>query len=490
MSADRLIPRPQNVVPQQGERFTVDGNVVIVNEGGPAISGLAKLCEAELTTMVGTEIQLVESEEHVEARRPIRLILNDHPSLPQGKEAYVITASANEVSLLARKPKGLRDALITLLRLVQFDAEGTAYVDPVIIEDAPRFGWRGLSLDVARSFYPVDEVKEVIDLMFAYKMNVLHLHLSDDQGWRLEIPSRPELTEISGKTAVAGGRAGHYTIDDYKGLVDYAAARGVEIVPEFDTPGHVNAATHAHADLNPDGQATDSYDGIEVGFSRLHGDLPETSQFLEDVFSAAAQVTPGKYIHVGGDEVYRMEKDEYTALLNDAAEQVHRSGKSVIAWQEAASPENSPVDIIQFWLPSENRADVVRAARAGTKVVMSPSNRAYLDMKYDQSTEHGATWAGLIELDQAYGWDPSTQIRGVPEESVKGVEAAVWTEKIHDLDALMYMLLPRLPAIAEVGWSAQEDREFRDFAKRIAGDSPWWDDRKWSWHQSPGVDWN
>jgi hexosaminidase len=329
----------------------------------------------------------------------------------------------------------------------------------------------------------------VIALMSHYKLNVLHLHLTDDQGWRLHVRSRPELTRRSSASAVGGDRGGFYSADDYADVVAYAAARGVRVVPEIDVPGHVNAATHAYGELNPDGQPTDEYTGIEVGFSRLHADLPATRPFLDAVFADVAAMTPGEYVHIGGDEVLTMDPDEYARLVGMAAAAVRAAGKKVIGWQEIAHAPVEPGTLVQFWDPRADAAAFVEAARAGARFVMSPGSHAYLDMKYDASTELGLEWAGHIELRDAYDWEPTALVDGLPAEAVVGVEAAIWTETLRDLHALTTMLLPRLAAVAEVAWTGAADRSFDDFRERVASHARLWDRLGLGWYPSPQVDW-
>lgn len=408
----------------------------------------------------------------------IRLELSDDPSLPAGEEAYRLLVTAEEAALTARTPVGLARAAAAFVQLI--DGE-MAQVPAVLIEDAPRFPWRGLSLDVARSFFPVSEIEVVIDLLFRYRFNTLHLHLTDDQGWRLEIPSRPRLTEISGRTAVKGGRSGHYSLKDLERIASYARARGIRIVLEIDVPGHTNAATHAYGDLNPSGAPTEAYDGIEVGFSRLHADLPATEAFLADVYGAAAELTEGDYVHIGGDEALEMGLTEYLRLVEAAAGAVHRAGKRIIGWQEIAGADLEPGSVIQFWDPRRDASPLVEAASRGALLLMSPADRVYLDMKYDAATMPGQDWAGYVTLRDSYDWEPLAQIPDVLPDSIVGIEAGMWTEAVHSLDELTYMLLPRLAAVGEVAWTAAEHRDWEGFKSRIEAESQWWSEQGLAW---------
>ena len=186
------------------------------------------------------------------------------------------------------------------------------------------------------------------------------------------------------------------------------------MVPEIDVPGHVNAATHAYRELTPTGEPTDAYTGIEVGFSRLHADLPATGEFLTDVFADVAAMTPGEYVHIGGDEVLTMEADEYATLVAAASAAVRAAGKKVVGWQEIAHTPLEPGTVVQYWDTRVDPAPFVAAARAGAQLLMSPGSKAYLDMKYDATTELGLEWAGHIELRDAYELGAVDPHRGRP----------------------------------------------------------------------------
>lgn len=421
-------------------------------------------------------------------RAAIRFVVVEGGPADSTNEAYQIEISELEAVVTAHSGRGVARAAATLAQLLTV-TDGSAMLPQGVIRDEPRFSWRGLSLDVARSFYPVPEVKAVIDLCYLYKLNVLHLHLTDDQGWRLEIPSRPELTEISGATSSDGGRAGFYTVEDFANLQEYAHARGITVVPEIDLPGHTNAATHAIGELNPSGEPTAAYGGMKVGFSMLHPGLEATEPFVRDVITSVASQTQGDYVHFGGDEPLDMDPQDYRDLVTQIYEVVAETGKNPVGWQEAAAAPLPAQMIYQFWDPRLSRDDVETAVAAGAKVILSPGDRTYLDMKYDASTSIGQDWAALIELGDSYEWDPASHVKGVKEADVVGVEAAVWTETIHSFEDLTYMLLPRLAAVAEVGWSPQTLRDWDSFAQRIATQSPVWERFGVRWHASPAVNW-
>lgn len=402
------------------------------------------------------------------------------------REAYTLAAGASGVRLAASTVEGLHRAAATLRQLIERGPEG-ALVPAVQIVDAPRYTWRGLSVDVARHFLPVADLEAVVDLLAAYKLNVLHVHLTDDQGWRLDVPSRPELVARSSAGGVGGDPGGAYSAGDWARLVAHAGARGVTVLPEIDVPGHVNAALHAVPALNPGAVAPAPYEGVEVGFSSLSSALPETVPFLADVFRDAAALTPGTHLHLGGDEAHHTPPDEYVRLVGAAIDAVRATGRTAVGWQEIAAAPLPPGTVVQLWDMRADPAPVVAAARAGARVLLSPADRVYLDMAYEPGHPLGQDWAGCIELRDSYEWDPERAVPGLDPAAVVGVEAAIWTETLRTRDDVTSMLLPRLAAVAEVAWSAAGDWEA--FRERVASHAAAWDRAGLAWHASPQVDW-
>ncbi|WP_448631410.1 family 20 glycosylhydrolase [Cellulomonas soli] len=314
-------------------------------------------------------------------------------------------------------------------------------------------------------------------------------------------PSRPLLTQRSSGSAVGGGPGGFLTAAQFAELVAYAQVRGITVVPEIDVPGHVNAALHAYGELVPDGRAPEPYTGTQVGFSRLHDAVPATAAFLADVLGGVASMTPGPWVHIGGDEALALDREEYVALVRRAADVVRAHGKGVVGWQEIAHAGLGEDTVVQYWDDragaQADRDALVAAARAGARVLMSPGQHTYLDMVYDTATRLGdpegpalgQDWAGPVELRDAYEWEPSTLVPGLPPEQVIGVEAALWTETLATLPGLTQMLLPRLAAVAEVAWTAPDRRDWAGFRQRVAGQGTFWDRLGVSWYPSPQVDW-
>jgi len=333
------------------------------------------------------------------------------------------------------------------------------------ITDYPVYSYRGAMLDVSRHFFGVSDVERVIEYLAYYKMNTLQLHLSDDQGWRIEIKSWPELAKHGGSTQVGGGNGGYYTQEQYSAIVQFAKDRYITIVPEIDMPGHTNAALSSYAELNCSGKATDLYTGIEVRFSTLCTNLDITYKFIDDVVRELAALTPGPYIHIGGDESHSTKREDYIPFINKVQDIVLAHGRKVLGWDDIAIATLKPNVVAQHWASVKN-ANL--AVGQGAKILMSPAVKAYLDMQYDKTTKLGLHWAAYIEVDSAYIWDPVKYIPGVSKENILGVEAALWTETITNLKDMEYMIFPRFPGFAEIGWTSASDRNWDEYKFRLA----------------------
>ena len=412
-----------------------------------------------------------------------------------GSQGYRLTVSGNRVLIEARQAAGLFAGVQTLLLLlppaVQSPtvASGPWTVPGGTIVDYPRFAYRGAMLDVARHFFGVGQVERYVDEIAHFKINYLHLHLSDDQGWRIAINGWPDLTTRGGSTEVGGGAGGYYTQADYSAIVEYAAARYITVIPEIDMPGHTNAALASYVHLNCKGQTSKPYTGIEVGFSSLCVPLDLTYAFIDTVIGQLAALTPGPYIHIGGDESSATPAADYASFIDRAQRIVQAHGKTVIGWHNIAGASLLSSTIAEFWDTAPTNAPLAAAVGAGTTVIMSPANHTYLDMKYTDRTDLGQTWAGLDDVDTAYGWDPGTYLPGVPASSVLGVEAPLWTETIVTSADIDYMAFPRLPAIAELGWSPWSTHDQTAFEARLGSLGPRWRIMGINYYHSAQVPW-
>jgi hexosaminidase len=429
-------------------------------------------------------------------------------------EEYLLDVAASAVQLRAGTPEGLFRGVQTLRQLLPAKVEhDTVQAGPwelpgVHIADEPRYEWRGAHLDVARHFLTVEEVKRYIDLLTLYKVNRFHMHLSDDQGWRIQIDSWPDLTLIGGASEVGGGPGGYYTKDDYREIVEYAADRFIMVIPEIDMPGHTDAAETSYPVLNscrPDNLPSHRllegwedepyYTDIGVGFSALCVDDPVTYEFVDDVVRELAAMTPGPYIHVGGDEAHQTSDEDYVMFMNRVRDIVAAHGKTLMGWAEVAQANPLPGSIAQNWTPdsgNEPGGDLARMAVAkNMKVVMSPANRVYLDMKYAPGVppDLGLSWAGFVEVRQSYDWNPGAHLTGVTDTHVIGVEAPLWSETVTNIDEAELLAYPRMAGAAEIGWTPQSGRVWEKYRVRLAAQAERWDILDVDFYRSPQVPW-
>lgn len=496
MPRHAVIPAPVSLQPGMGAPFVVDSlTPVIVRVAGsvtPSGRTEAERIGAQMRLLLGggtrPAARVVGTTEPV----PIRaVVLELDPARPGAVEgAYELAASADGIIIASANPAGLFYGMQTLRQLLPVAIEHPAayrrrlQVAPVRVVDAPRYSWRGGMLDVSRHFLTVDDVKRFIDNYALYKINRLHLHLSDDQGWRVAIDSWPNLARHGGSTEVGGGPGGYYTQDQLRELVAYARARYIEIVPEIDVPGHTNAALASYPELNCDGVAPPLYTGIRVGFSALCVTSDATYRFLDDVVREIGAIT-GPWFHIGGDEVERLTHQQYLEFIRRAQEIVRRYGKTMLGWGEIAPAALDASTIVQHW---RRDSSFVHAARGG-KVLLSPSPRTYLDMKYDSSTVLGLQWAARIEVRDAYDWDPSTYLQNVPASAILGVEAPLWSETLDKAADFEFMAFPRMAAVAEIGWTPQAQRSWDDFRLRLAAHGPRLAALGVNFYRSPQVPW-
>ncbi len=466
-----VVPKPVAATPGTGAFVVRDSATVSVSPSTPETRRIAMA----LAGILGVKVAGAPAPISLELGGPARL----------GDEGYELTVAPSGVKLVAHAPAGLFYGVQTVRQLL-----GGRRIPAVRIRDRPRFGWRGAMLDVARHFRPARDVKRFVDLMALYKLNRLHLHLSDDQGWRIAISSWPRLATHGGSTQVGGGKGGYYTGREYSDIVRYAAARYVQVVPEIDMPGHVHAALSSYPKLACDGKATPLYTGIEVGFSSLCVDKPLTYDFVSDVVGELARLTPGPFIHIGGDEAAATKPADYVKFVRRVQEIVRSHGKRMIGWEEIGRVELYRSTVVQHWNIDAGRSALsARAAARGVKVIMSPADHAYLDMKYAESTQLGLKWAGYTSVRDAYAWEPVRQVPGVGAASVLGVEAPLWSETVQSMADAEYLAFPRLIGVAEIGWSPMRGRSWADYRTRLGAQGPLLRALGVNFYRSPEVPW-
>ena len=419
---------------------------------------------------ISPSVVLCTEEEFEAAVAPCEL-----PAGWQRSEAYLLNLSNGAAQVSAISELGLSRGLRRLNTL----AIANHHHEPVAVKifDYPAYKHRGLHIDVSRHFFGVPTIVRVMDAMSELGLNILHLHLSDDQGWRIEIPQFPELIERSSDCAVGGEEGGYYSLEDYQTLVEEARSRMIAIIPEIDIPGHVNAALHAIEGLNPDGVCPPLYEGTEVGFSTLSTKAPATQAFLEAVVQTLAPFSPAG-IHIGGDESFSTAEGDYPIIVGSQIERIHALGKRTLAWEEAADLLGEG-DLVQVWHDDLEGDSIARAVARGVRAIMSPGPKAYFDMKEYPEQKLGITWAGILPLQNAWDWDPEKICEGVDREGIEGVEACLWSETLRREKDVWEMLLPRLAGLAEVAWAGGPVGSWEDFLERLAGLEGLWRGRGW-----------
>ncbi|WP_085369895.1 family 20 glycosylhydrolase [Leifsonia sp. NCR5] len=493
-SALALVPQPVSVSRGSGAPFAVTAGTVIVASG----SGTAPATQLATVLRRSTGFALPVVASSTASSKITVVVAAGNAPAGQPAEGYTLAATSAGVTIGADTAAGALNGVQTLRQLLPPEIEApsvrtaTWTVPPVTISDYPRFAYRGLEVDVARSFYTVAEVKRLIDHASQFKINRLHLHLSDDQGWRIAMTnpaSNPSgidytaLTRVSGATAVQfdgtaatgsnPGTPGYYTAADYQSIVAYAGQNGMVVVPELDMPGHTGAALHAIPQLNGGGSMPALTAGqtvlpVNTGNTSLGNANPATDEFIGQVLSQLAAMTPGPYLHVGGDEA-PTPAAAYVDLVDTETSTATSLGKTPIVWNEASATNLPTGSIIQLWTGNGATASTAVAQR-GAKVIMSPASKTYYPQKQDSRQPLGATWAcgGPCTLQNAYSWNPATFVSGIGEASVLGVEGAFWGEFIRGADQAEYYSFPRMLATAEVGWTPQTARDQADFLARVS----------------------
>lgn len=490
-----LIPAPASVRVMEDSGFVVTRAAAIGVAAGPGDAAAAMGVADQLARLIGntraTTPEILPPDHPGADAADIVLALDPAALERFGPEGYALEVSGAGVRIQAAEPAGLFYGTQTLRQLLppRVEYEAALHRDlplPAVgVDDRPRFGWRGAMLDVSRHFFGVADVKRFIDLLALHKLNRLHLHLADDQGWRIEIPGWPRLTEHGGSTQVGGGPGGFYTGADYTEIVRYAAERFITVVPEIDMPGHTNAALASYAELNCDGEAPPLYTGTRVGFSALCVEKEITYEFVDAVVARLAELTPGPWIHVGGDEVEELTQEQYNAFVERVEEIVHRHGKRMAGWAEIGAARVAPTTMIQHWRGS----GAGLADAAAGQVILSPATHVYLDIQYHEGSPIGLSWPGRTPLRVAYEWEPAELIPGMPVAAIAGIEGPLWTETAGTMADIEFLAFPRLAAVAELAWSPSAALDWEDFRDRLGRHGLRWTALGVNFYRAPEVEW-
>lgn len=488
LAGESIIPRPVSVT-ATGEAFRLNSKTaILVDAGSDELLKTGRYLAEKLNARTGLAIAVNEAQSEPPRGSILLTLSGGDQSL--GEEGYTISITRQQLKLTAATPSGIFRGIQTIRQIAKRDTlsgKKELFIIPTgTISDKPEYSFRSMMLDVSRHFFSVEDVKQVIEYLAFYKINTLHLHLSDDQGWRIEIKSWPNLTAHGGSTQVGGGKGGFYTQEQYSDIVKFAADRYITIVPEIDMPGHTNGALSSYPELNCDGKAPDLYTGTDVGFSSLCTKKEITYQFIDDVVREISALSPGPFFHIGGDESHSTKLEDYIPFINRVQDIVAKYGKRVIGWDEIALATLKPNSVAQCWANEENAR---KAVAQGARVLMSPAKKTYIDMQYDRTTPIGLHWAAYIEVDDNYNWDPATYIPGVGKDNIIGIEAPMWTETITKLDDIEYMMFPRLPGVAEIGWTPAAQRNWDEYKFRLAQHAKFFEEMGINYYKSPRVPW-
>lgn len=506
-----IIPAPVSLTAGEGQFELTEAVVIKVPAGQPKVNDIANYLVNKLHPATGFKLKYSES-----AGDPnIEMILNEKRDAVIGKEGYELKTTADKVVIKANEAAGLFYGVQTLLQLLPAEIEsdtleiGVDWLIPAVeITDYPRFGWRGTMLDVSRHFFSKEYVKEFIDQIARYKYNRFHWHLTDDNGWRIEIKSLPKLTEVGAyrvprfgtwntheppKPGEPATDNGFYTQEDIKEIVQYAKERFIEILPEIDVPGHSMAAVAAYPELsctqdtsirvNPGSKFVTWHGNGEFTMhedNTLNPSSEKVYEFLDKVFTEVAALFPYDYIHMGGDECYKgywkedagcqalMEKmnmqhiDELQGYFNKRVNEIINSkGKKMIGWDEILEGGLAPGATVMSWRGMKGG---IEAAHQKAQVIMTPSPMCYLDLYQGDPAIEPPTYS-MARLQDSYGWDPIP--KGVDPSYILGGQGNLWTEQIATPPQAEYMAYPRVFALSEVYWSPKEKKNWPHFVKRV-----------------------
>jgi len=499
-----IIPAPLSIVKKEGV-FVLDKTVAIISNE-PQNAKTADLLHAFIVSKGGFALR--EAKTITPGQKAIVLTSKDAGSM--GKEGYAIQISTNEIKLNGTGV-GLFYAVQSFMQMMPAKKQDKIILPAVVITDEPRFKYRGTHLDVARHFFPISFVKKYIDLLATYKMNNFHWHLTDDQGWRIEIKKYPKLTSIGGSrngTIVGnypgtGGTdnepyKGYYTQEEVKQVVAYAATKYINVVPEIEMPGHASAAIAAYPELScfPDRDTpikegapwSGSRKGKQVQqtwgvFDDVFVPTENTFKFLENVMDEVLPLFPSKYIHIGGDECpkeYWKEsafcqqfikdnnlKDEHglqSYFIQRMEKYINGKGRSIIGWDEILEGGLAPNATVMSWRGEKGGID---AAQQNHDVIMTPGSAGlYFDHKQSSSPDEPLTIGGLSSYAKVYAYDPvPKELTAAQQKFILGVQANIWTEYIESPSKAEFMLLPRLLSLSEIAWSKLSNKDFKNFVE-------------------------
>lgn len=486
-----VVPLPKSVVMAKGLPFNLTNATTIVYEGtNPEMKRNARFLSEYIQQASGIKTAVLDKRD----KKAAAIVLTIDPKVA-GAEAYRLSVNNKQVTIAASTPAGVFYGIQTLRKSLPVQTTGEAITLPAVtVADAPRFGYRGMMLDCARHFFPLSFVKKFIDILAMHNMNVFHWHLTEDQGWRLEIKSHPELTAKSSMRSgtVIGHNAtvddsiphgGFYTQQEAREIVEYARQRHITVIPEIDMPGHMLAALAAYPELGCTGGPYEVGHRWGVYKDVLCLGKESTYKFVQDVIDEVVDIFPAKYFHIGGDEsptvmwekcpkCLQKAKDENTDIkhlqqyfTNRVEKYLNGKGKSIIGWDEILEGKINQSATIMSWRGVEPG---LKAAKQGHDVIMTPSSHVYFDHYQAKDTKHEPdAIGGCSPVEKVYSYEPLPDtLSAEAKNRIKGVQANLWTEYIPFTTQAEYMVLPRMAALAEVQWTPVAKKNFDDFSKR------------------------
>lgn len=491
-----IIPLPSTYELKPGTFYITGQSSIGIDKSDPEMTALANYFNEEINDATGFSLPVNNSG-------TIIFQLGEHKEL--GEEGYQLSISSDQLILSAYKHHGIFNGIQSVLQLLPpeiksktVQADATWSINCIEVTDKPQFAWRGLMLDVSRHFFTKQEVKKFIDQMAEYKYNVFHWHLTDDQGWRLEVKSLPRLTAIGAWRAPRVGNwwerepqlptdslsyGGYYTTEDIREIVEYAQQRYVTIVPEIDIPGHSMAALSAYPEIS----CTGGPFHVNVGntfYTEIENSLcagnEQTFEVLDSVFAEVARLFPSPYIHIGGDECYkgfwekcpkckmRMQKEHLKNLeelqsyfVKRVAAMVQKRGKQVIGWDEILEGGLAPETIVMSWRGMKGG---IEAAKQGHSVIMTPTDHCYLDFYQGDPTVEPNTYS-MLRLQDCYKYQLIPD--SVDASLIMGGQGNLWTESVPHYRQVEYMIWPRALAISETLWTDARLRNWKFFVNRV-----------------------
>lgn len=494
-----IIPIPQELKTNSGQ-FLIDENTkIIVDSNNPKLRGVAEYFAEQFNTASGFSIKIVSSSNNIEMKNSI-IFTNRGSDSQLEEENYSLVCNTEKI-VLNGTPHGLFYGVQTLFQLLPseiFNNKNNSNVEwkipSVEIFDAPRFKWRGMHLDVGRHMFPISFIKKYIDYIAMHKLNTFHWHLTEDQGWRIEIKKYPRLTEIGSwrsgtqilKTDSSDGKryGGFYSQDEIKEVVKYAEERFVTVVPEIEMPGHSLAALASYPSLSCTGGSFEVRTLWGIDENIYCAGNEETFAFLKNVLTEVLELFPSKYIHIGGDEAPKAKWKECTKCqlrikkegLKDEDELqsyfitriekfLNSKGRQIIGWDEILEGGLAPNAAVMSWRGIEGG---IIAAKRNHNVVMSPTDYCYFDYYEGEPENEPLAIGGYLPLSKVYSYEPiPEELNSDEQKFIMGVQGNQWTEYIATPELAEYMTLPRLCALAEVAWSPKEIRDYKDFTNRM-----------------------